>query len=215
MGLLPTSGSEQPHPILPETRGPRPVVPHPAQLPSPGLQSQRPLDLPRPSPGCLPHLCWGPTHHTDPRARQAAVGVAVALTGDAATQEETFDIPVIARGTFLGVRGALGVRRGGRVGPTWGQTGGHVHRSDPRGLILPRGWHAQPKPHGHLGQVTTRPMWAGTFFLLHTPREWVFNLKMPQVSRWANDAGEGARGWWRGDRAWASRRTRAGQAGSR
>lgn len=27
--------------------------------------------------------------------------MAVALTGDAATQEETFDVPVIARGTLL------------------------------------------------------------------------------------------------------------------
>lgn len=28
--------------------------------------------------------------------------MAVALTGDAATQKETFDVPVVARGTFLG-----------------------------------------------------------------------------------------------------------------
>lgn len=29
--------------------------------------------------------------------------MAVALTGDTATQEETFDVPVVARGTILGV----------------------------------------------------------------------------------------------------------------
>lgn len=28
--------------------------------------------------------------------------MAMALTGDTATQKETFDVPVIARGTFLG-----------------------------------------------------------------------------------------------------------------
>lgn len=30
--------------------------------------------------------------------------MAMALTGDTATQEETFDVPVVARGTFLGQR---------------------------------------------------------------------------------------------------------------
>lgn len=40
--------------------------------------------------------------------------MAVALTGDAATQKETFDVPVVARGTFL--EGALGVREGGGAG---------------------------------------------------------------------------------------------------
>lgn len=35
----------------------------------------------------------------------------MALTGDAATQKETFDVPVVARGTFLGGGGIGGQER--------------------------------------------------------------------------------------------------------
>lgn len=42
------------------------------------------------------------THHTGARARKAAFRMTMALAGDTSAQEETFDVPVIARGTFLG-----------------------------------------------------------------------------------------------------------------
>lgn len=54
--------------------------------------------------------------------------MAVALTGDAATQEETFDVPVIARGTLLEWVGTGG--QGRRQGqPDAGQSRDRAHRS--------------------------------------------------------------------------------------
>lgn len=50
--------------------------------------------------------------------------MAMALTGDTATQKEAFDVPVIAGGTFLG--GTSVVRK---------RTRDHAHRSD-----SDRGW---------------------------------------------------------------------------
>lgn len=38
----------------------------------------------------------------------------MALTGDTATQEETFDVPVVARGTFLGQRHPSSGRKQGQ-----------------------------------------------------------------------------------------------------
>lgn len=64
----------------------------------------------------LPWLArLGNTHHTGARARKAAVRVTMTLTRDTSAQEETFDVPVIARGTFLGEAGrTLAVSMRGR-----------------------------------------------------------------------------------------------------
>lgn len=43
--------------------------------------------------------------------------MAMALTGDAATQKETFDVPVVARGAFLGTGGHQ--QSGKEAGPAW------------------------------------------------------------------------------------------------
>lgn len=61
-------------------------------LPRAPPQTHRPLVAPPPRP----------THHAGARAWDAAVRVAVALAGDAATQKETFHVPVVAGSTFLG-----------------------------------------------------------------------------------------------------------------
>ena len=58
--------------------------------------------------------------------------MAVALTGDAATQEETFDVPVIARGTLLEWVGIGG--QGRRQGqPDVGVDQGPYSQVSPRG----------------------------------------------------------------------------------
>lgn len=113
----------------------------------------------------------------------------MALTRDTATQEETFDVPIIAGGTFLW--DSMGHQRSGRRQgqPDVGAEQEPCSQIRPSGILALAltAWRHEvtackttqtPWLRGH-----PPPKWAGAFFFLRTPLPsgWVCNHKLPRT----------------------------------